>query len=154
MLSHPKVRIFRLCIFCIAVFLIGCSPNPFERRSVIDRWSLAVLREDYSTVERMMEPTPATVQWLAETQQLIAAHGGFESYQRGDIAMPPEERPVALTRWTWRSGLVRCVRVAETAQGTISLIDTTYQDCARVAEPETPEQPPAPGSLPTATPFR
>jgi hypothetical protein len=154
MWSCPKHAIIRLCILCSVLLLLGCSPNPFERRSVIDRWSSAVLREDYSTAERFMEPMPATVQWLAETQQLIAAHGGFEFYQRGDIAMPPGENPVALTRWTWQSGLVRCVRVAETAQGTIILIDTTYQDCASVAEPETPAQPPAPGSLPTATPFR
>ncbi len=129
----------RVCalLLALALVLIGCSSRTIAQHSTVDTWSLAVIERDYATAQRLMVKDDVAA-WQAMTQQFDQEHHATGSYQRSDIPMPPGQPPIIHTRWTWKDGFVRCLKVQETAEGLIDVLDPGYHVCAD-EQPEVPD---------------
>ncbi len=85
--------------------------------------------------------------WQAEIARLTRQHGQWSSYERSDATpSAPGQRPIALTRWTWKDGFVRCLRVQERPSDKIVLLDGTFRPCDERSAPDVlrPGPPPLP----------
>jgi len=90
---------------------------------------MALLRGEYSVAEALTagHEFPAI---QAELEHLNRDHGGLHSYEGGDtLPLPPSQRAITHTKWTWNDGFVRCLRIQETQEGQVALLDSTFQEC-------------------------
>ena len=127
MVSRSKFSVVSV-LGILAAFLVGCNMSLFERRSALDQWSLAVVGNDYAQAAALVLEEDAAV-WLHTTQQLAQQHQGIASYQRSDIPTPPGQPPMTSTIWTFNDGVIRCLRVQQTADDHIKILDEADKEC-------------------------
>lgn len=137
MLDHRSALLRWLIIAylqAILLLLVACS-NPFDRSTPFSNWGEAMLRDDYSAAQRFIAPSDAA-NWRSQTDQLNQQHGDVQSYQKGDLAPSTgDQRPIAIVQLTWHDGFIRCLRMQETEDHHIAILNGGYQDCTITATP-------------------
>lgn len=132
-----------IAIVFAALALSGCMVlNPFERQSAKNRWTAAIVNEDYVGAGRLLTG-PSVATWETEARQLRQAHGKVRSLNLADVISQRGEPPFTSIRVTWADGYERCLRLRRVADDRhLDLLDGGWQDCANV--PFNPTPPPGP----------
>ena len=151
--SHKRASALRWLssLLGLALLLTGCGLGLASSRSRLDRWLAAVQRGDYAAAGQVMVPAHVAA-WQTETETLHERHRGIQAYQRSDLVPVGGERPVVHITWTWNDGFVRCMRVQETPEQRIPLLDPGYRDCTDMPQPPAPDRPGAAPPTPEAPP--
>ncbi len=110
---------------------VAGNATPAGGVQLTSRWGLAVLRGDYDTAQQLLARDD--VDWRRVAEGLDRQHQGLKSFQKDELLPSgPRDEPIALFTWTWRDGYTRCLRVQETPQGVIDILDSSYRDCANL----------------------
>lgn len=127
MFKHSRFVHKSVIYILLTIALASCS------RSTTANWQAAIVSGNIGLAAKTTDTTQFPT-WESETQNLMRTHNGIEGISLGHLAPAPapndpDQSIIMQVKLIWNDGAESCLRIRETQDNKIQILDPAYQPC-------------------------